>query len=224
MKCPHCAVEINGIFKEQYLNNDSYFDWAVYSMVCPNPRCKKIIIEIASGKEWHEHAPEDFETRLFGVNSRITAYPSTITRSFAKQGIDDKFWNDYDEACRTLAMSPKASAALSRRCLQNILREKAGVKKGDLSKEIQQVIGTGNLPSLLADSIDAIRNIGNFAAHPTKDKATGEIVEVEPGEAEWLLDVLEDLMDFYFIQPQKAAARKAELNKKLEAVGKPPMK
>jgi hypothetical protein len=36
------------------------------------------------------------------------------------------------------------------------------------------------------ESIDAVRNIGNFAAHPQKSTATGEILEVEFGESEWL--------------------------------------
>jgi hypothetical protein len=89
-----------------------------------------------------------------------------------------------------LPFSAKSSAALSRRCLQNLLREKAGVKHQDLAKEIQEVLDSRVLPSHLADAIDAIRNIGNFAAHPMKSQHTGEMVSVEPGEAEWTLDVL----------------------------------
>ena len=80
------------------------------------------------------------------------------------------------------------------------------------------------LPSHLAGAIDAIRNLGNFAAHPLKDTNTGEIVDVEPGEAEWLLDVLEQLFDFYFVQPEVLGRKRDELNEKLEAAGKPPMK
>ena len=55
-------------------------------------------------------------------------------------------------------------------------------------------------------------------------KNTGEIVEVEPGEAEWLLDTLEGLLDFYFIQPALLKEKQEALNKKLAAAGKPPMK
>jgi hypothetical protein len=46
-------------------------------------------------------------------------------------------------------------------------------------------------------------------------------VEVEAGEAEWNLDVLESLFDFYFVEPTKAAIRRAELNRKLKEAGKP---
>lgn len=52
---------------------------------------------------------------------------------------------------------------------------------------------------------------------------TGAIVDVETGEAEWMLDVLESLFDFYFVRPAKLAARKTELNKKLTDVGKEPL-
>jgi hypothetical protein len=120
--------------------------------------------------------------------------------------------------------SPKASAALSRRCLQNLLRDKAGVKPSDLNKEIDDLLASKTLPSDLADTVDAIRNIGNFAAHPLKSTDTGLIVEVEPGEAEWCLDVLEELFDFYFVRPGRIASKRDALNKKLAEAGKPPMK
>lgn len=131
---------------------------------------------------------------------------------------------DYTEACLVLPDSAKASAALSRRCLQTLLRENAGVKHGNLADEIQQTIDSGTLPSHLVESIDAIRNIGNFSAHPIKSNSTGEIVPIEPHEAEWNLDVLESLFDFYYVQPAVIQAKRDALNKKLSDSGKPPMK
>jgi len=98
------------------------------------------------------------------------------------------------------------------------------VRPGNLAEEIQQVIDSGKLPSSLAESVDAIRNIGNFAAHPMKSKTSGEILPVEPGEAEWNLDVLESLFDFYFVQPQIIRKKREALNQKLKDAGKPPMK
>jgi len=47
---------------------------------------------------------------------------------------------------------------------------------------------------------------------------------VEPGEAEWNLDVLESLFDFYYVQPARLQAKRAALDKKLAEAGKPPMK
>ncbi|MBC8484969.1 MAG: DUF4145 domain-containing protein [Bacteroidetes bacterium] len=120
--------------------------------------------------------------------------------------------------------SPKASAALSRRCLQNIIREELKIKKNNLSDEIQEVIDKKLMPTDILESIDSVRNIGNFAAHPIKSKSSGEIVEVEPDEAFWNLEVLEMIFDFLFIRPAKVKEKRDALNKKLKDAGKPEMK
>jgi hypothetical protein len=49
-------------------------------------------------------------------------------------------------------------------------------------------------------------------------------IDVEPGEAEWLLDTLEKLFDFYFIEPDRIAKRRQEVNAKVQEAGKPPLK
>jgi len=138
--------------------------------------------------------------------------------------VPDQYAKDYEEACLVLPDSPKAAAALARRCLQNVLRDVAQVRPGNLADEIQQVIDGGKLPSQLADSIDAIRNIGNFAAHPMKSQQSGQILEVEPEEAGWNIDVLEMLFDFYFVQPALIQKKRAALDQKLQSAGKPVMK
>lgn len=151
------------------------------------------------------------------------AYPQKRTRPVPPE-VPDPYRQDYIEASRVLDDSAKASAALSRRNLQSILREKAGTKSKDLFDQIEEVIKSGTVPSHIADDLHAVRNIGNFAAHPIKSTSTGEIVDVEDGEAEWNLDVLDLLFDFYFVQPAVSAKRKAELNKKLKDAGKPEIK
>lgn len=163
------------------------------------------------------HAVLDFYDAYF-------VRPKALSRPQLPPEVPVEFATDYYEAVAVLSDSQKASAALSRRCLQHLVREKAGVKHGDLANEIQQVLDSKQLPTHLAESLDAIRNIGNFAAHPIKSKHTGEITDVENGEAEWLIEVLEQLFDFYFVQPARSKARRDALNAKLESAGKPPMK
>jgi len=224
MKCPHCLVQINPNFREVYLGPDKESYWSIFTMNCPNVACGKMIIDLASGDPHKNKHGQIIGNGLIKQFQRQTIRPFSSSRPPVPPEVDSIFAHDYNEACLILTLSPKASAALSRRCLQNILREKAGVKKGDLANEIQQVIDSKNLPSHLSESIDAVRNIGNFAAHPLKSTASGKIIEVEAGEAEWLLDVLEALFDFYFVQPAIMKAKKDALNKKLADIGKPPMK
>ena len=80
------------------------------------------------------------------------------------------------------------------------------------------------LPGYLADALDAVRAVGNFAAHPIKSQTTGEIIEVEIGEAEWSISVIEELFEFYFVRPKAIARKKAMLDAKLKEAGKPPLK
>ena len=93
------------------------------------------------------------------------------------------------------------------------------MQHSNLYNEIQEVLDSNSLPSDIADSIDLIRNIGNFAAHPTKSESSGQIVPVEPGEAEWCLDVIEMLYDFYFVRPENIKEKREAINRKLADTG-----
>jgi len=217
MKCPHCDIGI----AEAFTTNQ----------IIEIPHGKTHIGESIPRALWlakFQRCPECFETiihlvRLNELEKRgiaFLAYPTSKSRP-APAELPDPYKQDYTEACKVLQDSPKASAALSRRNLQAILRDKAGTKSRDLYAQIDEVIKSGKVPSHIEEGLHAVRNIGNFAAHEIKSKVTGAIVDVEPGEAEWNLDVLESLFDFYFVQPALAAKRKAELNKKLKDAGKP---
>jgi len=221
LKCPHCTVEIHAAVQWEYIGDDKDGDWAIERYECPNPECSKLILYLVLGEAIH--GPGSFR----GVKSakkRVMIYPKGSNRPPVSSEVPSMLADDYAEACLVLPDSPKASAALSRRCLQNLLREKAGVKHTNLADEIQQVIDSGTLPTHLVDVIDAIRNVGNFAAHPIKSQKTGEILPVEPQEAEWNLDVLEALFDFYFVQPSVVKKKRAALDSKLGEAGKQPMK
>lgn len=210
MKCPHCLDSFFEIWKTYVIGEDTDFKWHLDSCNCPS--CKRVIVNL-----WCQP-----KSPINNRRSDYMVWPKITARAQLPAEVPEKFSKDYREACSVLADSTKASAALSRRCLQNLLRERAGIKHSNLSNEIEEAMKS--LPTYLAESIDAVRNIGNFAAHPTKSNKTGEIIDVEPGEAEWLLDVLEGLFDFYFVQPEIIKAKRKALDAKLEEAGKPEMK
>jgi uncharacterized protein DUF4145 len=116
----------------------------------------------------------------------------------AQREVPKHFAKDYQEARLILGVSPRASAALSRRCLQRLLREKAGVEPSDLSREIDHVLMSGAYPPALACALNTVRSLGKFLTRPEKSSAAGMIVHVEPGEAEWLLIALGGLLTHYF--------------------------
>ena len=57
-----------------------------------------------------------------------------------------------------------------------------------------------------------------------KSNHAGEIVDVEDDEAEWLIEVLEELFEHVYTIPVGPASRREALNKKLNDLGKPPRK
>lgn len=208
MQCPYCAKEIHapeGIGRLSVVHDEK--EMVIQAGYCPS--CEGPIV--------HYYTDEDWETH-------IIIYPKVSSRGPLPSVVPVDYRTDYEEAALVLADSPKASAALSRRALQRFLREEMGIEKRSLAQEIDEFISSGKHPTYILDAVDAVRNIGNFAAHPLKDTHTGEIVEVEPGEAEWLLEVLEALFDYHFVKPQKLEAQREALNEKLKSLGKPPIK
>jgi hypothetical protein len=222
MKCPHCLTEFHDQIKDLDLGRDVDGDWAIRKLTCPSPQCNRDIYYLITGT-WTRDQFGNCRS-IDKIKGFFLIRPKVISRNPIPPEVPTIFAEDYNEACLVLSDSTKASAALSRRCLQLLLREKASIKKGDLANEIQQVIDSRQLPSHLSESIDVVRNIGNFAAHPMKSKSTGEIASVEPGEAEWNLEVLEMLFDFYFVQPERSKRKREALNSKLTDLGKPLMK
>ena len=85
------------------------------------------------------------------------------------------------------------------------------------------LLRTMSFASLLEEKRDVVREIGNLAAHPTKDQNTGQILPVEPAEAEWNLDVLEGLLDHYFVKPDVAQRRNDAINQKLKQADRKPV-
>ena len=218
MKCPHCLVAFHEQVTAVGIGDDVEGRWSVRRCTCP--ACQKLILFLRK-EDLRQTTAGPVAT---GSSSDTLFRPRGTGRPPCPVEVPDPYANDYKEACLVLSDSAKAAAALSRRCLQNVLRDVAKVKPGNLADEIQEVLDSGKLPSQLADSIDAVRNTGNFAAHPMKSQQTGQILDVEPGEAEWNIDVLEMLFDFYFVQPAVIQKKRAALNQKLQSAGKPPMK
>lgn len=223
MKCPHCDTAIHRNFEKTSLHGGKTFCLNKYdsprglialTMACPE--CKRAIVELLELKEnGGASVPAGCSSPLvFPTGRRTFNAPAEVPADLAE---------DFNEAAVVLPYSPKASAALSRRCLQGVLRSKGYTHK-DLAPAIQALLDSGRLPSELADNVDAIRNIGNFAAHPMKDTNTQAVLPVEEHEAEWNLEVLQGLFDFFYVQPVKAQARRDAMNLKLQAAGKPPLK
>ncbi|HEY8097944.1 MAG TPA: DUF4145 domain-containing protein [Methylobacter sp.] len=221
MKCPHCSIHFSNAWHSSSFLRDggglfsSGGIWVYRSARCPE--CRDVIIEIGQKTE----NQKDF------VVAWRQVYPIGANRGPVPPEVPPDIAQDYIEACNVLPISAKASAALSRRCLQNMLHAH-GYKAKDLAKEIDLLLNETDpkkgLPYKLRETVDAIRNFGNFSAHPIDDKTTLQVIDVEPHEAEWCLETVEELFEHFYVGPAAARAKKAALDAKLKAGGKPPSK
>lgn len=212
MKCPHCSVTIYlELFCNQIRSVKKHSKYAVQAGVCPD--CDQEVLMLYTAM-----------TQDSGLKFVRTFMPDGVRRGPVPTEVPSKIASDYMEACNTISVSPKASAALSRRCLQAILNEKGYTGK-DLAKQIDALLAETDaskaIGSDLRMTIDGVRNFGNFSAHPITDQTSLQIIDVEPEEAEWCLEILESCFDHFYVRPERARQRKAALDAKLHGAGKP---
>jgi hypothetical protein len=205
--CPYCNREAtitdsNFSDENHFFNKDSKDgNLCIKTQVvtCPNDKCREYTIKGYLFKATYSGG------YLTIVGSPILTW-SMKPRSFAKQFPDyipEAIKADYEEACLIRDLSPKASATLSRRCIQGIIRDYWGVKKGRLVDEINDI--KEKVDSLTWQAIDSVRSIGNIGAHMEKD--INLIVDVEPKEAQLLIGLIEVLLKDWYVARQERKNR-----------------
>lgn len=197
-KCPFCG-EIIGIdnttlttlclnfsgfitpsqFKHAPYRIGPYLEIRIYK--CHNDKCNQETI-IAQGRDGYMN------------NTQCFIHPKAIYRHFPDY-VPQAIRDDYEEACCILDDSPKAAATLARRCLQGMIHDFWGIHEKNLNAEITAL--QDKIPFAQWQAIDALRKIGNIGAHMEKD--TQLIIDVEPDEAAKLLQLIELLIDKWYI-------------------------
>jgi hypothetical protein len=209
--CPHCQrdVTITGDrqSEQQHVlwvdNADGPQVLESRFFVCPNAECRKFTL-----------FTNLFEGKVVASSLKIAPYPShswtLVPEGQAKvfpTYIPAPILEDYREACLIKDLSPKASATLSRRCLQGIIRDYWGVKPARLVDEIKAI--QSQVDPLTWDAIEAVRKIGNIGAHMEND--INVIVAVDPSEAGLLIDLVETLLEEWYVARENRAKRMGSL-------------
>lgn len=203
--CPHCDRDVTitdeRITTSWHTNNikNALGRHTLVSsfIVCPNPQCKKYTLS-STLFESHYRNGEELDKEI----QRWNLIPPSNAKSFPDY-IPQQILADYYEACLIRDLSPKASATLARRCLQGIIRDFWGVKPGRLFDEIEAI--KDKVDPLTWNAIDAVRKVGNIGAHMEKD--INLILEVEPHEAELLINLIETLFKDWYVTREERRAR-----------------
>lgn len=205
--CPHCQrhVTITNTLCGNYTtldkpNADGRHTLATTFIVCPNPECKKYTLDVLLHKSTpHLQRSGDVLKELI---KRWRLIPPSDAKVFPDY-IPKPIISDYTEACLIKENSPKASATLARRCLQGIIRDYWGVNPGRLVEEIEAI--KEKTDHLTWEAIDSVRKVGNIGAHMEKD--INLIVDVDPNEAELLINLIETLLQDWYINREERKKR-----------------
>lgn len=214
--CPHCGHATSWTKQPQpvtvgamTLPGQPYFGLAANQ--CPTCEKPTVWLEVGKYKTFGNGWVPDTQNAV-----GRWVYPTNASRALDAR-IPVGVRRDFAEAESVLPVSPNASAALSRRILQRLLREHAKVTGRNLEKEIDAFLETSP-PSHVSDALHDVRGIGNTAAHGAYD-AAGEIFDVSPVEASYTLETVYGLMDYLIVAPAKAAEAREAFNERRRANG-----
>lgn len=233
--CPYCnhAQVIDSARSERtkraiYVDGCEWGDLGYWyqAIACANSKCRKLSFDLALLQR------ED-RTNGFAVIGMLREW-RLLPASFAKPQPDyipQAIRDDYGEACAIRDLSPKASATIARRCIKGMIRDFCGIARArlvdeinDLTKQVEQGKAP---PGVLADSVEAIdhvRRIGNIGAHMEKD--INVIVDVDPDEAQKLIELIELLFEEWYVARNTRAEKLRQLgiiaaSKKVQQATKP---
>jgi len=208
--CPFCNGDLTvtdkgrqATFADLTIDNaDGPRRLVVKFVVCPSPECRRFSL-IAS-----LHDLEIVGNRSYtGKHLKTWALvPPSRARSFPV-ALPPHILEDYQEACLAVEFSQKVAAALSRRCLSNMLRDFWQVQPGSLSDEFRQIKGTAD--PLTWEAIESIRRSGMIGARMESEGA--EILDTEPGEAKLLIGLIETLIEDWYISREDRRRRLQEI-------------
>jgi hypothetical protein len=93
-----------------------------------------------------------------------------------------------------------------------MIRDFWGISKENLKQEINAVASSPGVSKEVTKALHDIRELGNIGAHPEKD--INVIVDIEPGEVDLMIGVIEMLFESWY----EARATQARLLGDIEAM------
>jgi hypothetical protein len=209
--CPYCNRAAT-VTRENHTTGFSTFDdnnkegvrlgIATSTITCPNLDCREYIMEAELYRTEHNGTWKPVGEPIMSWQLR----PQSTARPFPDY-IPAPLLGDYTEACLIRDLSPKASATLARRCLQGMIRDFWGVKERTLFDEINAI--KDKVDPAIWKAIDAVRSIGNIGAHMEKD--IDLVIDVDPDEAQTLIQLIEVLFEEWYIARQQRAEHLAKI-------------
>jgi hypothetical protein len=204
MRCPFCSSLTADDWQTAGMISGTGKDFTSLSidwMRCANPECEQTVVRMR-------------EVQYRVVNGQPTSSPTEwIARP--RGGIrpidplvPEPLRTDYLEAAAILDLSPRMSAALSRRVLSDLLGRYAQRDEDNLTAKIERFTEDPSHPPRLRENLQRLPKGGDEEPN-----------SVDHDEAEWMLDLLDRLFDYFIVDPARDEQMRASVNQLIERAG-----
>ncbi|ECO7371180.1 DUF4145 domain-containing protein [Campylobacter coli] len=203
--CPHCGVysrmEWDG-FYNRHIDIKQVEEYSFFNSTCYH--CQRSMI-------WYL---KDKNPKIF--------FPREVTIP-PEENMPENIKEIYEEASLVLGDSPRASCALLRLALQELmkyLKENIKIYNGlnnrNINEDIKEIINIGNFyqdqKEMLEEAMNSVRLIGNKASHPSELD-----INDNPEIANTLFEMINFIVGEIITKPKE---REERLNKLKSAIGK----
>jgi hypothetical protein len=210
--CPFCNRTAT-ITENKYYEAQAQFDKEnkygeqivkIRAIISPNDKCREYALSVAL----HDRAFDGGKP----VEKPARAFWRLIPLSDAKPFptyVPGQIRADYKEMCLIVDRSPRASATLGLKCLQEMIHDFWGVKKASLIEGIAAI--KDKVEPLTWRALESVLQTGNLGDYMKKDADV--IVDVGFDEAKLLIELIQKLLSDWYITKYE---REQQMNRLIE--------
>jgi hypothetical protein len=215
IKCFHCGNETLMHKKGEHEwgsrdietdeNNDFSFSYQYEMYACPVCHKVTLIQKYIDETMWppsygNARGDQEEKTILYPINSiESDAIPAIIKGAF-------------EGAQKTKSIDNNVCLMALRRTLELIMNDR-GATSRNLMKKIEEIAEKGMLPDALKEASGITRILGNSAAHGMADG-------IDQDDVNRMVELIEYIIEYLYVIPDKISRYKKKLDSKLEADNK----
>ena len=224
MECPGCNIDFNDDWDAFLFSRNE-----VNISTCPACHLRHVEVSVFGPEDKHSN----YLTKTISFKKTQTGNTPVVEVTFDCQdlymlpkiafdyyktpivkeipaSVPEDLANDCREAHKIFRYSPRSSALLARRILEKTLKDN-GHKQSTLYAQLESLAKSNELSSIDMDKLRAVRNLGNISAHYKEKSQT--LLDVETGEAELCLQIVDELITHYYVNPAEASRINSKINK-----------
>jgi hypothetical protein len=206
--CPYCELrqifnsnndDVTSVGFHRYVSGQepkyALTNYDIHHIKCTNKACGKISV-VALHRDYNAVLAKGTNWLGVPIMKQIDLVPTFTCRHFPDY-VPAQIRNDYTEGVGIIDLSPKAAATMFRRSLQGMIRDfwEIKVQSKILYDEINAI--KTRVSASQWKAIDGVRKIGNIGAH--MEMNVNIIVDVEPNEAQKLQQLIELLIEKWYV-------------------------